>query len=138
LLSKEDRIKLALQATKEPQNISVRRAANVYKVPKSTLQDRRAGKQSTRDTHPKSSALTKIEEQTLVEYNRKLGEQGYAPTLYWVEAMANQLRAARDAGSVGPRWASNFVKREPGLRSRITRQRDRQRVLCSDQGAIGP
>jgi hypothetical protein len=62
LLSKEDRIKLALQATKKPQNISVRRAADVYKVPKSTLQDRRAGKQSTRDTQPKSSTLTETEE----------------------------------------------------------------------------
>jgi hypothetical protein len=138
LLPKEDRIKLALQATKNPQNLSVRRAADVYKVPKSTLQDRRAGKQSTRDIHPKSSALTKTEEQTLAQYIRKLDEQGHAPTLYWVEAMANQLRAARDAGPVGPRWASNFVKREPGLQSRMTRQRDRQRVLCSDQGVIGP
>jgi hypothetical protein len=37
LLPKEDRVKLALQATKNPQNLSVRRAADVYKVPKSTL-----------------------------------------------------------------------------------------------------
>ena len=82
LLPKEDRVKLALQATKNPQNLSVRRAADVYKVPKSTLQDRRAGKQSTRDTHPKSSALTKTEEQTLAQYIRKLNEQGHALTLY--------------------------------------------------------
>ena len=38
-LPKKDRIKLALQATKEPQNLSVRRAAVVYNVPKSTLHD---------------------------------------------------------------------------------------------------
>ena len=101
-LPKKDRIKLALQATKEPQNLSVRRAAVVYNVPKSTLHDRRAGKQSTRDTHPKSSALTKAEEQTLVQYIKKLDAQGLAPTLRWVEDMANQLRAARDADPVGP------------------------------------
>jgi hypothetical protein len=137
-LPKKDRIKLALQATKEPQNLSVRRAAVVYNVPKSTLHDRRAGKQSTRDTHPKSSALTKAEEQTLVQYIKKLDAQGLAPTLRWVEDMANQLRAARDADPVGPRWASNFVKREPRLQSRMTRQRDRQRVLCSDPDVIRP
>jgi hypothetical protein len=137
-LSKEEKIKLAFQAIKKPQELSVRRAAIVYNVPRSTLQDRRAGTRSTRDTHPKSSNLTKAEEQMLVQYIRKLDQQGLAPTLRSVEDMANQLRAARDADPVGPRWASNFVKREPGLKSRINRQRDRQRVLCSDQGVIGP
>jgi hypothetical protein len=82
LLLKKDRIKLALQATKEPQNLSVRRAAVVYNVLKLTLYDRRAGKQSTRDTYPKLSALTKAEEQTLVQYIKKLNAQGLALTLY--------------------------------------------------------
>lgn len=36
-LSKEERIQLALKATQEPQNLSVRRAAIVYNVPKATL-----------------------------------------------------------------------------------------------------
>ena len=107
-------------------------------VSEATLRRRRAGTRSTRDTHPKSSNLTKAEEQTLVKYIRKLDQQGYSPTLRWVEDMANQLRAARDAGPVGPRWASAFVKREPGVKSRMTRQRDRQRVLCSDQRVIRP
>ena len=116
----------------------MRRAAVVYKVSEATLRRRRAGTQSTRDTHPKSSNLTKAEEQTLVKYIRKLDQQGSSPTLRWVEDMANQLRAARDAGPVGLRWASNFVKREPGLQSRMNRQRDRQRVLCSDPAVIRP
>jgi hypothetical protein len=60
-----------------------------------------------------------------VQYIRKLDQQGLAPTLCSVEDMANQLRAARDVDPVGPRWASNFVKCKPGLKSRITRQRDR-------------
>jgi hypothetical protein len=138
LLPNEERINLALKAIKKPQELSVRRAAVVYKVSEATLRRRRAGTRSTRDTHPKSSNLTKAEEQTLVKYIRKLDQQGSSPTLRWVEDMANQLRAARDAGPVGLRWASNFVKREPGVKSRMTRQRDRQRVLCSDPAVIGP
>jgi hypothetical protein len=138
LLPNEARINPALQAIKKPQELSVRRAAVVYKVSEATLRRRRAGTRSTRDTHPKSSALTKAEERTLVQYIKKLNAQGLAPTLRWVDDMANQLRAARDAGPVGLRWASNFVKREPGVKSRMTRQRDRQRVLCSDQGVIRP
>ena len=78
LLSKEERIRLALQALKCLQELSVRRAAIVYKVPETTLRRRRAGTQSTRDTHPKSLALTKAEEQTLVQYIKKLNAQGLA------------------------------------------------------------
>jgi hypothetical protein len=138
LLLKEERIKLALQAIKEPQKLSVRRAAVIYNVSRRSIDRRRAGTRSTRDTHPKSANLQKTEERTLVQYVRKLDTQGFAPTLHCVEDMANQLLAARGAKPVGPRWASNFVKREPGLKSHITRQRDRQRVLCSDPEVIGP
>ena len=87
----------------------------VYKVSETTLRRRRAGTQLTRDTHPKLLNLSKTEERALVQYIRRLNKQGLAPTLRCVKDMANQLRAARDAEPVGPRWASNFVKREPGL-----------------------
>jgi hypothetical protein len=71
-LSKEDRIKLALEAIKRPQELSMRRAAVVYKVSRTTLYRRRAGRQSTRDTHPKLANLRKAEERTLAQYIRKL------------------------------------------------------------------
>ena len=80
----------------------MRHAAVVYKVSETTLRRRRAGTQSTRDTHPKSSNLSKTEERALVQYIRRLDEQGLAPTLRCVEDMANQLRAARDAEPVSP------------------------------------
>ena len=72
LLPNEDRIQLALQAIKKPQELSLRRAAVVYKVSKTTLLRRRAGTRLTRDTHLKSSALTKAEEQALVQCIKKL------------------------------------------------------------------
>ena len=50
----------------------MRRAAVVYKVLEATLRRRRARTQSTRDTYPKLLNLTKVEEQTLVKYIRKL------------------------------------------------------------------
>jgi hypothetical protein len=93
---------------------------------------------SQRDTHPKSSSLQNTEEEALRHYIKKLDAQGFAPTLRSVEDMANQLRAARGDKPVGPRWASNFVKREGELKSRLNRQRDRQRVLCSDLEVIRP
>jgi hypothetical protein len=137
-LSKEERIKEALQAITSPQKLSLRRAVAAYNVPETTLRRRRAGKMSQRDTHPKSSSLQNTEEEALRHYIKKLDAQGFAPTLRSVEDMANQLRAARGDKPVGPRWASNFVKREGELKSRLNRQRDRQRVLCSDLEVIRP
>jgi hypothetical protein len=52
--------------------------------------------------------------------------------------MANQLLAARSSGKVGVNWAANFIRRNPEVKSQITRQRDHQRVLCSDPAIIGP
>jgi hypothetical protein len=52
--------------------------------------------------------------------------------------MANQLLAARGEGYVGEKWVRNFVRRKTELKSQLTRQRDRQRVLCSDPGLITP
>ena len=137
-LSKEDSIKKALQLIKSSQKFSVRRAAAIYRVSEATLRRRRVGKMSPRNTHPKSSSLQKTEEEALKHYIKKLDTQGFAPTLRSVEDMANQLRAARGDKPVGPRWASNFVKRESEFKSRLTRQRDRQRVLCSDPEVIKP
>ena len=51
--------------------------------------------------------------------------------------MANKLLADRGASRVGPRWASNFVKRQPELRTRFTRKYDYQRALCEDPTIIG-
>ena len=86
---KEERINLALQAIKKLQELSVRRAAVVYKVLETTLCRRRAGTQLTRDTYLKLLALTKAEEQAIVQCIKKLNVQGLALTLYYVKDIAN-------------------------------------------------
>jgi len=52
--------------------------------------------------------------------------------------MANQLLAARGGGQAGENWAYRLVRRRPELKSQITRQRDHQRVLCSNPAIISP
>jgi uncharacterized protein YoaH (UPF0181 family) len=78
----------------------VRRAAIVYNVLKATLQRRRAGTQLTRNTYPKLLALTKAEDQVLMQCIKKLNAQGLALTLYYVKDIANQLRAAHNTDPV--------------------------------------
>ena len=50
--------------------------------------------------------------------------------------MANRLVRDRGAPRVGPRWASNFVKRQPELRTRFSRRHDYKRAQCEDPDAI--
>ncbi len=101
LLSREDRIILAIQAMKDKPSLSMRRAAAIYNVSESTLRTRRAGTASRRDSQPNRSKLTKYEEEALIQYIRKLDARGFAAALAYMRNMANQLLATRDGGQVG-------------------------------------
>jgi hypothetical protein len=138
LLPHEDRVILAIQAMKGDPSLSQRRAATIYNVLQSTLSRRLAGTTSRRDSRANSSRLTKHEEDTLVQYIKKLDARGFAPTLGHVRNMANQLLAVRGGGQVGKKWASNLVRRKSELKPRLTRRRDRQIVLCSNPKIISP
>ena len=138
LLSREDRVILAIQLLKSNATMSVRRAAATYNVPETTLRDRRAGQTSRRDTQPNRSKLSTTEEETLIQYIRILDTRGFAPTYNSVRDMANQLLAIRQGGVVGVNWVYRLVTRRPELKPQVTRLRDHQRVLCSDPAIISP
>jgi hypothetical protein len=108
-LPRADRLIFAIQAMKSDTSLSQRRAAAIYNVPQSTLGTRR-------DIHPNSSKLVEHEEETIVQYIRKLNARGFAPTLSYVREMADQLLAARGGTQVGQNWATNFIRCKPVLR----------------------
>ena len=115
-LPNEDKILLAIKALNSDTTLSERRAAAVYRVSRRTLRDRRAKTASRRDTHPNSSKLSRHEEDTIVQYIRKLDARGFAPTLSYVREMANQLLAARGGNQVGEKWARNLVRQKPEIK----------------------
>ncbi|KAK1837529.1 transposase [Colletotrichum chrysophilum] len=94
------------------------------------------GKLSRRDTIPNSRKLTELEEEKLVEYILDLDSRSFPPRISGVEDMANRLLADCDAPPVGKRWASNFVKRQPQLRTRFFRKYDCKGAQCEDLDAI--
>lgn len=77
-----------------------------------------------------------MEEKTIVQYILELCARVFHPRLYYVEDIANRLLRERDASPVGKRWAYNFVKRQPELRTRFTRKYDYQRAKCEDPKII--
>ena len=125
-------ILLASTSLDSQQLSSSRRAALVYNVPKSTLNNRRAGRPARRDCQPNSKKLTQLEEQVITSYILDLDLRGFAPTYAAVRNMANKLLTARGAGQVGQKWPANFVKRTDSLATRFNRPYDRQRALCED------
>jgi DDE superfamily endonuclease/helix-turn-helix, Psq domain/Tc5 transposase DNA-binding domain len=134
--STESRLILALQALENDPNLSMRRAASIYNIPRKTLSDRRDGKPSRRDIQPKSRKLTDSEESVIVQYILHLDSKGFPPRLSGVEDMANRLLAERSTERVGQRWASNFVRRHPELATRYNRKYDYQRAKCEDPELI--
>ncbi|KAK7582935.1 hypothetical protein V3481_012230 [Fusarium oxysporum f. sp. vasinfectum] len=134
--SNEARILLALQALQNNPKLRLRRAATIYKVGYSTLRDRRNGIQSRSDWVPKSRKLSDLEEQIIVQFLLDLDSRGFPAQLRFVEEIANSLLADRDASPVGKRWAHNFVKRQPELKTRLFRRYDYQRAKCEDPTII--
>jgi len=122
--SNEAKLVLALSALQKDPNLKVATIAKIYEVDRSTLRHRRDGRPSRRDIPANSRKLTDLEEKTIVQYIIELCARAFHPRFSYVEDMANRLLRERDAPPVGKRWAHNFIKRQPDLRTRFTRKYD--------------
>jgi hypothetical protein len=105
-------------------NLRLGTAAKRYSVDRRTLKRRRSGILPRADVIPPNRNLDSLEEEVIVRRILDLYEQGFSPGYDLVEDMANLLRVTRSASRVGPRWASNFVRRQPELRTRWSRPYD--------------
>jgi hypothetical protein len=138
LLPREDRILLAIAAMESNASLTQRSAAALYGVPQSTLSTRCAKTPARRDTRHNLSKLTKSEEESVVRRIRDLSLRGFAPSFSEVRSMADQLLAARHGNPVGINWVERFIKRQPEIKSQLTRPRDYRRILCSNPAIIEP
>jgi hypothetical protein len=64
----EARLVMAIEAIKNSKKLSVRAAAKIYNVPRSTIQTRLYGVLARRDIPPNSRKLTELEEQAIIRY----------------------------------------------------------------------
>jgi hypothetical protein len=134
--NKEGRILLAIQAIEEGHFKSIRAAAAVYRVSRTTLTRRLNGIASQSDYRPKIRNLTESEESVVVKHILDLDSKGFSPSPRDVRGMANKLRGCRNLAPVGPNWATRFVKRTPELKSRFSRKYDYRRAQCEDPEVI--
>jgi hypothetical protein len=94
LLPYKDRIILAIQAIKYNKELSQQHAATIYNVLESTLYTQRAKTTSQHNSYPNLLKLLRSKEEVLVQCIRRLNAQGFAPTLSYIQEIANQLLAA--------------------------------------------
>ncbi|EDN10036.1 hypothetical protein HCAG_05839 [Histoplasma mississippiense (nom. inval.)] len=137
--AQEGRLLLAIQALKNDQISSIRAAAKLYDVPRSTLTHRVSGRTARVDIPQKNRKLSLTEEESLVQWILAMDERGQPPRVAAVREMANLLLASRGINpspTVGECWVRNFVNRYEELKSKFSRKYDHQRALCEDPEVI--
>ena len=128
----ESRVILAVNTVRLNPQISIRRAAQLYDVPRTTLQHRIAGRAPEADKTNGKPTLTTAEEHAIVQYICQLDSKGFSPRRADVEDMANLLLAKRSTRHVGKCWTDRFIARRPELCTRFSRAYDYQRALQED------
>jgi hypothetical protein len=138
-VEQEGRILLAIEAIQKQEFSSIRRAAAVFDVPRSTLSARLNGITYRAETRANSHKLTVLEEESLYNWILSLDDRGAAPRPRTVREAADLLLKARGSTppiTVGEKWVENFVKRHPDLSTRFSRSYDYRRAQCEDEKAI--
>lgn len=114
-LDQEERIQRALEAVKT-QNISLRRAAIDYKVPRATLTSRHNGRPTRCVAHAHEQKLNPAEEEVLVEWVKEMGQRGLPVTPQILRDHASDICGV----DVGVSWYTRFKKRHPDLKVKYT------------------
>ncbi|EDN99830.1 hypothetical protein SS1G_02688 [Sclerotinia sclerotiorum 1980 UF-70] len=130
--NQEARILLAIEVIHKDKKLSIRKAAMLYNIPRTTLRHRMEGLPLRTETRANRHKITELEEEVIVQYILDMDLRGFPPKLKNVEDMANDILESRGAKRIGKLWAHRFVKRRIELKTRFSRVYDFQRALCED------
>ncbi|RAL64783.1 hypothetical protein DID88_001380 [Monilinia fructigena] len=130
----EDNIQKAIESLKNKRFTSIRSAAIHFKIPKSTLTNRMAGRQSRSQSHESFQKLSNAEEKTLVRWISRLTATGYPATPGLLKEMAQEILNQRvifassstppsfQSNHIGQRWIYRFLDRYPKLKGTYSRK----------------
>ncbi|EED16659.1 conserved hypothetical protein [Talaromyces stipitatus ATCC 10500] len=132
----EGKIELAISDLKNGRIRSIREAARIYTIPRTTLQDRMNGIQYRQITRANHHKLTQSEEDSLVKWVLDLNKRGLPPRHSLVREMVNYLLLQRDKPQVGKNWITRLIKRCPEIDSKFARKYNYERAKCEDPKII--
>ena len=134
-VEQEGRIQFAINALKNNEITSVRRAAAVFNVPRSTLQDQLNGLHFRAEQRANSHRLSQTQEDTLIEWIVSRDKRGAAPRPSQVEEMANIILQSENPSlytPVGKNWVSILAKQREEVKSQFARKYNFERAKCED------
>lgn len=138
-LPQEDRIQLAIKAITKAgykpngdQQLSTRKAAGAYRVPRSTLGDRMRGLQTCAQAHVGQQNLSPAEEEVLVKWAKVLGRRGLPLTYSTLSMYASEISGK----AIGDSWPKRFLARHPGLKIKATVSLEKCRAKALNKTAV--
>jgi len=135
--AQEKRIQAACDALLNGRVKSVRDAAKLFAVSRTTLSRRMSGQKSALERAEDFHRLRKGEETAMVKAIYTLERWGWPMSIKYLETMAVKiLRARGDTQPLGDRWYQRFLDRHPDLRMKWSRNRDQVRSDAENIDAI--
>lgn len=132
-MDQEQRIQLAIDFLKSHDTASVRQAATTFGVPRSTLQDRMAGRKPNKTSKQSMQRLSPEEEESIVRCILQMGAWGWPMTITALETLATTLLNDKgDKDPLGHNWYKNFLARHPEVKVQRSRNLDQSRKDASD------
>ncbi|APA16239.1 hypothetical protein sscle_16g110090 [Sclerotinia sclerotiorum 1980 UF-70] len=124
----EEKIQNAIIALQLKDFKSIRKAAEYFEVPKSTLIARVAGRKSRTQSHEMAQILSNTEENTLVRWISRFIITGFPATPILVKEITDEIRlrcvqvassripTSTEIPPIGYEWIYRFQKRHPELK----------------------
>jgi helix-turn-helix, Psq domain len=137
-LPQEDCIQLAISAinkagknTNGKSLLSVRKAASIYDVSRSTLGDCIKGLPTHAEVHADQQALS-VAEEVVVEWAKVLGCQGVPMTYSTLTKYASEISGRH----IGESWPKRFLTRHPDLKVKVTSGLEKCHVKALNKTAV--
>ena len=131
-----DAMKAAMKAVIK-HGVSIREAAQMHQIPKSTLGDRISGRVLPGATSGPSCYLTSAEEEDLVNFLCRVAQIGQGRTRQEVIAIVERVLASRgNAKTVSAGWWASFISRHPRVALRTPATLSLARPAASDHDIL--
>ena len=138
-LPQEDRIQLAIDAIANAglkpngdQKLSMRKAADTYDIPCTTLHSRMKGLRTHAEAHVEQQALSPAEEEVLVKWAKVQGRRGIPLTYSTLTKYASKILGKL----IGESWPKHFLARHPDLKVKATTSLEKCRAKALNQTAV--
>ena len=130
---------MAIHAYKSQKIQNQSKAAGIFGVPQSSLQERLTGVKSRSETRANGYKMTAIEEQVLSKRLLDADKRVFSIRPEFLREMAQILLRKRiqdPTATVGVNWAYKFIKRHPALRTQYNRRITYQRAKQEDPNVL--